>query len=143
MIRYAWPQLELEVDCGGGTYIRSIARDIGEALECGGYVETLVRTRTGPFELEHAVLPQAVSAEALGELLRPALDAVPHLARLTLDDTQVHAITQGKRLPTRDLGLMAPLAVGEVALLDPEGRLIALAELDPAHAWVQPRKVLV
>ena len=139
MIRYAWPQLELEVDCGGGTYIRSIARDIGEALECGGYVETLVRTRTGPFEL---------STPSYRRLYRPKRWANcfgPHLTRFpfgpaTLDDTQVHAITQGSGRRPRS-GPDGPLAVGEVALLDPEGRLIA-PQLDP-HAWVQPRKVLV
>ena len=41
MIDYAWPHLELGIDCGGGTYIRSIARDIGEALGCGGLVQAL------------------------------------------------------------------------------------------------------
>ena len=44
LVAYSWPRLELEIDCGGGTYIRSIARDVGEALGCGGLVEVL----TGP-----------------------------------------------------------------------------------------------
>ena len=48
VLRYDWPQLEVEIDCGSGTYIRSIARDVGEALGCGGYVETLIRTRNRP-----------------------------------------------------------------------------------------------
>ena len=51
LISYAWPRLELQVDCGSGTYIRSIARDIGEILGCGGLVEVLTRTRIGPFRL--------------------------------------------------------------------------------------------
>ena len=41
VLGYAWPLLELEIDCSKGTYIRAIARDLGEALGCGGYVETL------------------------------------------------------------------------------------------------------
>ncbi len=57
VLRYDWPLLELEIDCGSGTYIRSIARDVGEALGCGGYVETLIRTRIGPFTLDQAVDP--------------------------------------------------------------------------------------
>ena len=65
LAHFVWPHLELEVDCGGGTYIRSIARDIGDALGCGGLVETLVRTRTGPFTLEEAVDPATLSAESI------------------------------------------------------------------------------
>ncbi len=55
--------LQLQIDCAGGTYIRSIAHDAGELLGCGGYVETLVRTRVGPFTLADAACPEALSAE--------------------------------------------------------------------------------
>ena len=143
VIDYTWPHLELEIDCGGGTYIRSIARDVGEALGCGGYVETLVRTRTGPFTLEQAIDPAALSAESIHGQLRPALDAVPTLPRLELDAGQIEAITQGKRLSTRDLPGELTSSAGQVALLNSEGTLIALGELDPEQGWLQPRKVLV
>ena len=63
LIAYEWPRLELEVDCGSGTYIRSIARDVGEALGCGGLVEVLVRTRIGPFRLADAIDPTRCSAD--------------------------------------------------------------------------------
>jgi tRNA pseudouridine55 synthase len=142
VIDYAWPHLELEIECGGGTYIRSIARDVGDALGCGGYVEALVRTRTGPFTLELAIDPQALSSESIQGLLRPALDAVPTLPRLELDAGQIEAITQGKRLRAQDLpGELTGLA-GQVALLNSEGTLIALGELEPEQGWLQPRKVL-
>src|SRR5262249_42878594 len=49
LLAFDYPQLELEVVCGKGTYIRSLARDLGERLDCGGLVETLRRTRVGPF----------------------------------------------------------------------------------------------
>ena len=52
VLHYDWPLLELELECGSGTYIRSLARDIGDGLGCGGFVQTLVRTRIGPFTLE-------------------------------------------------------------------------------------------
>ena len=54
LLAYRWPRLELEIDCGAGTYIRSVARDLGETLCCGGLIEKLVRTRIGPFELATA-----------------------------------------------------------------------------------------
>ncbi len=62
---YDWPSLSLTIACGKGTYIRSIARDLGEALGTGGMLSGLVRTRVGPYELESAMavedLPQAAS----------------------------------------------------------------------------------
>jgi tRNA pseudouridine55 synthase len=143
VIDYTWPHLHLEIDCGGGTYIRSIARDIGDALGCGGLVETLIRTRTGPFTLEQAFDPSELSRESIHRCLRPAIDAVPDLTQVVLDDDQVKAVIQGKRLPAGDLRGEWSGATGQIALLDPEGRLIALAELNLAQGWVQPRKVLV
>jgi tRNA pseudouridine55 synthase len=52
IIDYSWPELKLRVDCGRGTYIRSLARDIGAALNVGGHLVALRRTRVGPFYAE-------------------------------------------------------------------------------------------
>jgi tRNA pseudouridine55 synthase len=141
-IRYEWPHLELEIDCGGGTYIRSIARDLGESLGCGGFVEALVRTRTGPFALEHAIDPEALASASVAGHLRPALEAVPDLPRLELDRHQVGAVAQGRRLAARDLCEL-PIAHGPIALVDAEGTLVALGLLDREQGWLQPRKVLI
>jgi tRNA pseudouridine55 synthase len=54
-IDYVWPLLRLRVDCGRGTYIRSLARDLGEKLGTGGYLTELRRTRIGPFGIDSAV----------------------------------------------------------------------------------------
>src|SRR4051812_32986947 len=53
--QYAWPYLDVEVDCGKGTYICSIARELGEMLGCGGLVQTLRRTRIGPFTAKQGI----------------------------------------------------------------------------------------
>jgi tRNA U55 pseudouridine synthase TruB len=82
-------------------------------------------------------------AESIHGLLRPALDAVPTLPRLELDAGQIEAITQGKRLATRDLPGELTSIAGQVALLNFEGTLIALGELELEQGWLQPRKVLV
>ena len=55
LVRYQWPFVEVEVDCGKGTYIRSIARDLGEKLGVGGLIATLRRTRVGPFAAEQGI----------------------------------------------------------------------------------------
>jgi tRNA pseudouridine55 synthase len=54
LLRYDWPELELRIECGKGTYVRSIARDIGAKLGVGGLVQQLRRTRVGPFTPDNA-----------------------------------------------------------------------------------------
>ncbi len=140
VVRYEWPRLELEVDCGSGTYIRSIARDVGEALGCGGLVEILVRTRIGAFTIEDAVDLDRLSPESIVRHLQSPLAAVADLPRLVLAPDQVAAVADGKRLSSRDFP-DANILPGELALLDSEGRLVALAESNSSEGWIQPRKV--
>jgi tRNA pseudouridine55 synthase len=54
MLKYEWPYLKIKVSCSSGTYIRSLANDIGQKLGCGGYVENLRRTKIGNFKVENA-----------------------------------------------------------------------------------------
>lgn len=54
-IRYAYPHLEILVDCSKGTYIRSLAHDLGQALSCGAHLSSLCRTRSGKFTLEECI----------------------------------------------------------------------------------------
>jgi len=54
LIKYDWPNLEFEVSCSSGTYIRAIARDLGDRLGCGAYLTQLRRTRIGPYRIEDA-----------------------------------------------------------------------------------------
>lgn len=55
LVDYAWPLLRLQIDCGRGTYVRAIARDLGAALGAGGYLTQLRRTRIGPYDVGNAV----------------------------------------------------------------------------------------
>jgi tRNA pseudouridine55 synthase len=142
LIGYAWPRLELEIACGSGTYIRSIARDVGEALGCGGLVEVLVRTRIGPFAQVEALDPMALSAETIPGLLRPAVEAVADLLRLGLSAEQVEAVARGQALDWRQLGAEA-IPEGEVALLGTDGALVAVAESVAPARRIFPRRVLI
>lgn len=64
-IEYAWPLLKLRIDCGRGTYIRSLARDIGAALNVGGYLLELRRTRVGAYGIEQAVSLEKLQADGV------------------------------------------------------------------------------
>lgn len=55
LLDYKWPKLKIEVKCGKGTYIRSLANDVGEKLSCGAYLEKLIRTQIGKFNIDNSV----------------------------------------------------------------------------------------
>ena len=140
LLSYRWPHLELEIECGSGTYIRSVARDVGEQAGCGGLIEKLVRTRIGPFTLEDSLDGDTLSQELLARHLRPLRDAVADLPAITLDESQMAEILKGRSLDAARLpiDLMPP---GELALLRPDGSLLALARGDHLQQTIHPHKV--
>jgi tRNA pseudouridine55 synthase len=71
VMRYDWPDLNLRIDCGRGTYIRSIARDLGEQLDAGGHLVQLRRTAIGRFRVEDAFTLEKLRAMEIGAALRP------------------------------------------------------------------------
>lgn len=144
LLAYEWPRLELEVDCGGGTYIRSIARDVGEALGCGGLVEVLTRTRIGAFRIEDAIDLDTIgrAPEAILARVQPPALAVAGLPTVRLDTTQHAMILQGRALDLGRLEGGRDLPGGEAALLDPDGGLAAVAEVRPEESRLVPRRVL-
>lgn len=113
--------LDVIVDCSSGTYIRSLARDLGAALGVGGHLSALRRTRVGPFDVTDAVGLDALEgattltpAEAAGRIL-PALD-------MSSDDAR--DLRHGKRLGGQAARLEGPMA----AAVDPDGILIGIVE---------------
>lgn len=127
----------VEVDCGSGTYIRSLARDVGAALGVGAHLRGLVRTRAGAFTLAEAVgLPELTALDDDGRRARllPGERAVAHLTRVRVPVEEVPALRCGKWLPL-------PAGDGPLALLDDDGRLLAIGQRE--GDGVRPRKVFV
>ncbi|HEX5727009.1 MAG TPA: tRNA pseudouridine(55) synthase TruB, partial [Longimicrobiaceae bacterium] len=91
------PEVEFEVECGAGTYIRAIARDAGEALGVGAHLRALRRTRVGPHAVESAVPLDALGdgARVRAALLSPA-DALAHLPRVVLDEAGAGDVAHGR-----------------------------------------------
>lgn len=71
LLNYAWPELRLRIDCGRGTYIRAIARDLGEALDVGGYLMQLRRTAVGGFRVEGAARLEDLTIAQVAGVLQP------------------------------------------------------------------------
>ena len=137
VLDYRWPEIELDIRCGSGTYIRSLARDIGETLQTAGYCQALTRTAVGVFDIEKAVSPDAL--DPARDLLSPTL-ALVDMPRSVLDDPeQLAALRTGRivRLPEP----AAAGATGKLALLDTESNLLAIAESREGGWEAQPVKV--
>ncbi|HNN98401.1 MAG TPA: tRNA pseudouridine(55) synthase TruB [Pseudomonadota bacterium] len=130
----ALPEVVFRVRCGKGTYIRSLARDLGEALGVGAHLSSLRRLRVGAFDLQGAVAPEEVRHAVPHGLL----SAVGHLPQLSLTDDQARRLGWGQPAVLRELQpallhcLEPQLARGgeagslAVAALDPQGQLLAL-----------------
>lgn len=65
ILAWQWPLLKLRIDCGRGTYIRAIARDLGQILQTGGYLLELRRTRIGPFSVDGSVTLQQIMRDGI------------------------------------------------------------------------------
>ena len=96
LTRYEWPEADVVIRCGPGTYARAIARDLGQALGTGGYMSRLERTRVGPLTLD-----DAVSLEELDRDDMLGIEAfLKDHARLNVPLTQRHLLLRGQTLRT-------------------------------------------
>ena len=128
----------VEIRCSSGTYLRSIARDLGRRLGVGGYLGRLVRTAYGPLGIESSVrLETLTTADEVRRRLLPAEVILPDMERVRLNVEQEAMVRQGRSvrvLPEPGPGLIRAHDVG--------GRLIALGHADPLRRTFVPEKVL-
>ncbi|MFM7313056.1 MAG: tRNA pseudouridine(55) synthase TruB [Cyanobium sp.] len=129
-------RLEVRIDCSAGTYVRSLARDLGESLGCGGALATLRRSAALGFRLDQACPLEALQQQPLPPLCDP-LQALSHLPRRQLCEQEWPAWRCGRRL-SEGTGMAAEQPV---VILDPEGALAGLARSD-GQGELQPRLVL-
>ena len=135
----AQAHLEVEVHCTAGTYIRSLARDLGEALGCGGALAQLRRVQALGFSVDQAVpLPEAPDEVGAGSLmlLRPEL-ALPHLPQRTLNASEQEDWSCGRRLAAEPHGTPPADAV---VVLSEAGRMLGLG-LQDGDGGLKPKVV--
>jgi tRNA pseudouridine55 synthase len=143
LLAYDYPWLDIEVRCGKGTYIRSLARDLGEHLGCGALVETLRRTQIGVFNLSQAH-PLEIATLELSKHVLPLAWAVAKLPRVNLQPSEIAHIRQGRRVP-RPASLAPndlPTQMRELAAFDLENNLVAVVGVDDQQKTIFPLKVL-
>ena len=97
LVAYGFPYFTVRVTCSGGTYIRSLLRDICVSLGIPGTMTSLARTQVGPFDIGSAKMAEELMIH--GEsLLLPTDTAVSHLSKVTVNSVQLKMMVQGKQL---------------------------------------------
>lgn len=135
LVRYAYPDVELDLTCSSGTYVRSLGRDLAQQLGTSAVMASLVRTAIGHFSLETAVRLDELEGSTLENLLRHPREALFELTPVAVDDAQAQALRQGRSVP----GVEPPtpgLAPGaEAAALAANGALVAILEYEGHARW--------
>jgi tRNA pseudouridine55 synthase len=129
----------LSAECGKGTYVRALARDMGRVLGCFGHVSALRRTGVGPFREQDGVsLEQLGTADAavLTSLLQPVAAGLQGLPTVSVSRADAARLARGQAVLLR--GRDAPIVAGSVAIFT-QGDLIALAEA--AEGELRPRRI--
>ncbi len=152
------PEVHFRVSCSKGTYIRTLARDIGRKIGCGSHLLRLRRLRNGPFTLEQTVSWETLTTCSNPRALQPWLidmkGALDHLPELMGDERLVNKIRFGREMTVRDLLSQALPIFGEkewikvtsphndlVAVLRSEIRGMDLLSLDPDRVALRPLRV--
>jgi tRNA pseudouridine55 synthase len=144
VLEWAPPEVVIDVHCSSGTYVRSLANDLGEKLGCGAYLVGLRRTKSGRFSLRDAVplrkLQEAFQAGNWYQYLIPAAEALGDWPAIELNPDEVEGVRHGHRVKAEP-----DTPVGKrVRGVSTQGELVALLECvigeDGAPAW-QPKKV--
>ena len=137
-------EIDVSIECSKGTYVRTLAEDIGKALGCGAHVSALRRTRSGPFTLADSVAPTTLEAlkdneqvAEMDQLLLPADAALGTLPLVTLSESAGFYLQQGQPVLVPN----APCS-GMVRVALPDGEFLGVAEiLDDGR--VAPRRLVV
>lgn len=133
------PQALVDVHCSSGTYVRSLANDLGEVLGCGAMLAGLRRTKSGKFTLKDAIplrkLTEAFEDGTWYKYLIPAADALGEWPTINLIPEEVDLVRHGHRIAR-------PEKIGDLArAITDQGELVALMQYDEESGEYQPKKV--
>jgi tRNA pseudouridine55 synthase len=136
LTRFELPLVGFRVRCSSGTYVRALARDLGEALSVGAHLIELRRTSVGGFDVADAVRMEELGDQAAvaAAAIEP-LDALAHLPRLVADDAQAALLEHGRSVEGIDETLDGLVAVAHA------GSLLAIGE--SRRGVLRPRKVFL
>ena len=139
LIEWNSPEAVVDIHCSSGTYVRSLAHDLGDVLGCGANLTGLRRTKSGRFTLKDAIplrkLGEAFENNSWYQYLIPAAEALSDWPSIILNNEEVDTVRHGHRVSREsNIGQM-------VRAITEQGELVALMEFDAETSEYQPRKV--
>jgi tRNA pseudouridine55 synthase len=131
---YRYPTLNLTIECGSGTYVRSLGRDLAKSLQSDAVMSNLVRTRIGPFDLEHSLQMSAIDYDSIQSNLIDASLAVDFLPKVRLSNEEHAAIKNGRFIDSERFEFGKQLPEKVVATINND--LVAI--LEPRSGQLKP-----
>jgi tRNA pseudouridine55 synthase len=140
--------ITIDVNCSKGTYIRSIARDIGEILGCCGYLKKLIRTSSGFFSLDESVTPDELAgcvegrAQTVRKFWRTPLESVSDMGLMTVNADGYARIINGAQFP-KEMVVEMERRGNRFAVSDGDKNLIAIVDIDSDNWQIEYRNVFI
>lgn len=129
LLRYEYPEIDIDIVCGSGTYIRSIGIDLAVAVDSVAVMSYLVRNGIGPFEIKDALTIEQLRDENLESMLLPPTLAVQHMRKIIVDDIASERLGHGKYIDEEQETAQQETGQpdrSEAAAITSEGRLRAI-----------------
>jgi tRNA pseudouridine55 synthase len=127
------PEVSFRVICSSGTYVRTLAADLGKALGVGAHLKALRRTAIGPYRVENALrsgdMGEGLLAETVKEKIIPLREALPHLTEVEVDEGTALRVRRGHQPAWEEIGKKAPVLQDDVKLVN-GADLVALVRFD-------------
>ncbi len=146
LLRYEPPLIEIEVECSRGTYIRSLAHDFGRLLGCGAHLESLSRTKYGPFDIKDALLPESLEPLfkeiAWRDALKPVDTILQHLPFISLSYDEEKIIRNGGNIVRGEISYPDE-AKGRLRAYRESGEFFAVVRFDPETGMLKAENIFV
>jgi len=153
ILDYTHPHITLFMEVSPGTYVRSIARDIGEKLGCGASLAELVRTYSEPFGIEDSfsldTIKRAVESGKMEEILLSPDEVLINCPKLIVDEKGIEKVRNGNAISKKNIsgvlkkGKREPGESGLIFLFDPSGTIIAIARYSKEEGKIYMEKVFI
>jgi tRNA pseudouridine55 synthase len=143
LLDWQMPVATVEIECSKGTYVRSLAHDLGEALGCGAHLKSLIRLKYGIFDISEAVdmetLEEAFNNGSERQFLHSMDSVLTHLSVVTVDENEASLIANGRTPDTE----FPDKSAGYCRVYKPDGTFLAVMRFDEEKEKWRPEKVFI
>ena len=139
---YRYPKLSLNITCGTGTYIRSLARDLGALLDTAAYVSQLRRLRIGKFEIKGALPLDKLSTDFLKRGLMSYTELICDLDHVEISPDNVAQFTNGQPIELPQTSQRKVATASNVSVWSTSGQCIGIGLVTPTTSLLSPKKII-